>query len=116
AGNSVVNYVARWDGSAWSPLGNFPQGLDGPATALAVDGENVYVGGNFTQAGAVRSRNIAQWNKTTNTWTSLAGGVGGALRNGVSAIAVHNGDVFVGGSFIAAGKTVAANIARWDGE
>lgn len=115
AGEQVVSFVARWNGAEWSPLGDFPQGVDGPTMALAVDGDKVYVGGNFTQAGAIRTRNIAVWDRTTGAWSALGGGVGGTLRNGVSAIAVHDGQVYVGGSFIAAGTTVAAYIARWDG-
>lgn len=115
AGDWVVGYVARWDGAVWSPLGDFPSGLDGPAQVIEIDGDKVYVGGNFTQAGAIRTRNIAVWDRSAETWSDLGGGVGGTLRNGVAAIALHDGQVYVGGSFIAAGRTVAAYIARWDG-
>jgi len=47
----VSNHVARWNGDEWSALG---LGV-GPAArasvrALAADGVNVYVGGEFTLA------------------------------------------------------------------
>lgn len=115
AGTAVAGYVVRWDGTQWKTLGNFPEGTDGPVETLLVDGDKVYVGGDFTQAGSSRTRNIAVWDRTTNTWSGFAGGVGGTLHSGVNAIALHDGQLYVGGSFIAAGTTVAANIARWDG-
>ena len=47
-GNPNADYIARWDGSAWHPLGG---GLNGSVSAIAVSGGNVYVGGFFTDAG-----------------------------------------------------------------
>ena len=50
AGEVSANYVAKWDGNAWSALGS---GLDGYVFALAVSGTNLYAGGNFTNAGGI---------------------------------------------------------------
>lgn len=44
----VVNYIARWDGQTWSPLGS---GLNNHGYALAIARSNLYVGGLFTMAG-----------------------------------------------------------------
>jgi hypothetical protein len=62
----MVNRIARWDGTSWSALGS---GMASSATAgahvyaLALDGANrLYVGGDFTQAGATVSPYIAQAN------------------------------------------------------
>lgn len=56
-------YIARWDGSDWSPLG---AGLDDDAEALAVhddgSGPALYVGGVFSTAGGAASTGIARWN------------------------------------------------------
>ncbi len=114
--NKQVNYIAHWNGTEWQALGSIFQGLDGPVHAIAIDGEKVYVGGEFTQAGTVSARNIAVWNRTTRTWSAMQKGVGGTLRSAVKSIVIHQGQVYVGGQFIAAGTTVAVNIARWDGQ
>ena len=55
----AANYIARWDGGEWQPLGS---GLDDWAIALAagVDG-SLYVGGAFTAAGGKPSSRIARW-------------------------------------------------------
>lgn len=110
-----LRYIARWDGDRWNRLGDGINTLDGPVSAIAVEGESVYVGGSFTQAGSAQALNIAVWNKRTGEWSALDKGVGGTLRSGISAIAVHNGEVFVAGSFIAAGHIVAAYIVHWNG-
>ena len=48
AGGVEVNNIAKWDGLAWSPLGN---GVDGKVFALVFDSKgNLYVGGDFTRA------------------------------------------------------------------
>ena len=44
-GNATADYIARWDGLAWYPLGN---GLNDSVYTIAVNGTNVYVGGEFT--------------------------------------------------------------------
>ncbi len=63
AGGITVNYIAQWDGSSWYPLGS---GVGGGGTypqvnAVAVSGSDVYVGGQFTQAGGNPANYIARW-------------------------------------------------------
>lgn len=48
AGGLPANYIAKWNGTAWAPLGS---GLNDSATALAILGSGLYVGGQFTMAG-----------------------------------------------------------------
>src|ERR1035441_1348468 len=49
AGGVPANYIAKWDGSAWSALGS---GLDLIVNALAADGAgHLFVGGRFSLAG-----------------------------------------------------------------
>ena len=68
AGGQPANYIARWDGSHWAPLG---AGLDGPATQwfnwayalLLLDDGQLFVGGHFDTAGEISSRNIALWSQ-----------------------------------------------------
>lgn len=68
AGGQPANYIARWDGSAWSALG---EGMDGPATQwfnwvyalVLLDDAQLFAGGHFDTAGGISSRNIALWSQ-----------------------------------------------------
>jgi trimeric autotransporter adhesin len=103
----TITNLARLPRSGWVVLG---LGLDGPALAMAVEREQIYVGGGFTNAGAVRANYIARWDGST--WSALGNGVNGPVH----AVAVNAGhDVFVGGTFTLAGGVSANRIARWDG-
>ncbi len=107
--NDVVNGIALWNGSSWSPLGS---GLNGFASALAVSGNNLYVGGHFTSAGGVPVNNIAVWNDTS--WSALGGGVGIGYPDRVTALAVSGNNLYVGGSFTNVGTLSANNVAVWN--
>lgn len=99
--------VARWDGTAWHALA----GGVGTAYALASDGDDLLVGGGFTQANnnTVVVNNIARWNGSA--WSALGTGVNGRVQ----AIAVHSTGIYAGGVFTQAGGSPANRIARWDG-
>jgi len=68
---TTLNGIARWDGTAWMPLGSGVQG--GPVLALASYNGELIVGGSFTAAGGVPAQNIAKWNGAI--WSSLGSGV-----------------------------------------
>ena len=53
------DYIAKWDGDAWSSLGS---GLNNAAFALVATHTNLYVGGQFTQAGSKASYYAAKAN------------------------------------------------------
>ncbi|MCA8975922.1 MAG: hypothetical protein KDC98_14465, partial [Planctomycetes bacterium] len=86
SGSTVVNGIARWDGTAWQPLGS---GMNGPVFSLAVTpARDLIAGGAFTLAGGVAANNIARWDGTA--WHPLGAGV----NSSVTALAVlPNGDV-----------------------
>jgi trimeric autotransporter adhesin len=109
AGGQPAQRIARWNGSAWSPLGS---GLNGEVLTLAVYSGEVYAGGNFAVAGGIFANRIARWNGTS--WNSVGTGITGgvALVNGM---AVMNGRLYVGGEFNAAGGVSVNNLASWDG-
>ncbi|MBN8597778.1 MAG: hypothetical protein J0L78_08905 [Planctomycetes bacterium] len=100
------NAIARWNGSAWLPLG---PGLTGTVYALTVAANgDLIAGGQITIAGSTPVNNIARWNGTT--WSAMGDGV----RNTVRALATHsNGNILVGGDFARAGGKVSAYFARW---
>lgn len=50
-------------------------GMSTTVDAVAVNGNDVYVGGLFAFAGGIQTNRIAKWNGTN--WSSLGGGVNG---------------------------------------
>ena len=97
--------IAKWhestgggDLSAWSALGT---GITGIYTgALAWDGTNLYVGGDFTTAGGVaNTKCIAKWNSTTNVWSALGTG----LNYKANALALVGTKLYAVGAFTLAG-------------
>ena len=105
---AVVADDAAWDGRFGAPgLGG------GPVYAVAIDGNDVYVGGAFLTADGSSANRIARWDNAT--WSTLGNGINNGVNGTVYAIAVSGNDVYVGGAFTAAGATTANNIARWNG-
>lgn len=47
-----------------------PPGVNSTVAAVAVSGDDVYVGGTFTAAGSISATNIARWNRHTG-WSAL---------------------------------------------
>jgi len=74
--NTTVKFngVAKWDGSSWSGLGSGMGGNAPYVLALAVSGNTLYAGGEFTKAGGTNANYIAQWDGTN--WSSLGSGMG----------------------------------------
>jgi hypothetical protein len=100
-----ANYIAKWNGIAWSPLG---LGMNGPVQALAVSGNDLFAGGGFTTAGGGSANRIAKWNGTN--WSTLGSGMNqfGYVR----ALTVSGNDLFAGGHFTRAGGKASAYLAR----
>jgi hypothetical protein len=117
AGGISANHIAKWNGSSWSALSTGLQNGHCPnplwcVTAMATDGSNVYVAGNFAVAGGVAAVGIARWDGTN--WFALGSGLA-SVSNLVAAISVSGGDVYVGGQFTMIGGISAHNIAKWNG-
>jgi hypothetical protein len=92
----------------WSK--QFMLGTNDGIFAITVSGTDVYVGGDFTQAGGVPANHVAKWNTVTRQWSALGSGV----NNRVYAIAVSGNHVYVGGGFNYAGSLNANGLAMWD--
>jgi hypothetical protein len=103
----------------WSTLGTgSSNGVGNTVYALAVVGNEVYVGGFFTSAGGVSANRVARFNTQTNTWSSLGTGSSNGVSGGASpyvfALAVVGNEVVVGGFFTSAGGVSANNVARFN--
>ncbi len=103
ADGSVVNNIARWNGSNWSRLG---AGVSSSVQALGVSGTDVYAGGYFTMADSQPVNRIAKWNGSG--WSALGSGV----DNVVWSLAVSGGNLYAGGYFTAAGGKGTAYAAQ----
>jgi uncharacterized membrane protein len=120
AGGVSANNVARFNTqtNTWSTLGTGSQngvsGILASVLALAVVGNEVYVGGGFTSAGGVSANNVARFNTQTNTWSSLGTGSQNGVNGGVEALAVVGNEVYVGGFFTSAGGVSANRVARFN--
>ncbi|MFC2119584.1 T9SS type A sorting domain-containing protein [Bacteroidota bacterium] len=90
----------------WFTLGD---GLSSTAHAVAVIGNDVYVGGSFVIAGGILVNRIAKWDGSS--WSALGSG----MNNDVQALAVIGNDLYAAGFFSTAGGVPVNNIAKWDG-
>lgn len=114
AGGAAANYVARFNGSSWSPLG---VGLDASVQSLVAfddgSGPALYAGGGFQQAGGATASHIARWNGAA--WSPLSGGLDAVVRELVVFDDGAGADLYAGGPFTVAGGAPAPTVARWDG-
>jgi hypothetical protein len=110
-GERAMGHLARWDGTAWSPMGSGVGGKGGDGTdlplytALAVNGTDLYVAGDFENHGLVGYQKIARWNG--NAWTFLPG----QFSRPIHVIAFSGSDLYAG---FEAGN-MGNCIARFDG-
>ncbi|MFS8499782.1 MAG: YCF48-related protein, partial [Micromonosporaceae bacterium] len=110
AGGAPASFVARWDGTAWHPLGS---GTDLHVFATAARGDGLVAGGFFSRAGDEPANTVAVWDG--DTWSGLGSGIGSGPESGegVNALAVSGNQVLVGGNFLTAGGRPANRLAAW---
>ncbi len=95
-GVASADYIAKWNGAAWSGFAS----LNGPVNAIAFAGGKLFVGGSFTDAsGNPDADFLAVWNGSA--WgpfcSSVAGGP--SFTANVNALQVIGTTLYVGGSF-----------------
>lgn len=119
---NITTYL--YDGSTWSEakgggdyswfaFGSQTKNISGTVYAIQFFNSELYVGGNFVNAGGVTGRNyIAKWNGTD--WETV--GSLNDLSGIVYALTVSGTDLYVGGGFSNVGGVAERDfIARWDG-
>ncbi len=128
-GGVAANRVARWNGTAWEPLGaGFNDALNVTVRALAsLDADGVgpsppvlYAGGLFQQSGTTIVSNVARWDGAS--WQPMGAGVVAATSGvmGVECFELFDLDgipqtpqrLVVGGGFQQGGTN---NILGWNG-
>lgn len=99
-GDSIAFRLARFNGTDWTVLGS---GFDGNLHTLAVDGDNLYIGGGFTMANGIPANGVVLYNTATQMWSPLAGGVDGE----VCTLLFDHGQLYAGGG---------TDASVWNGE
>ncbi|MCA9757902.1 MAG: hypothetical protein KDA27_19075, partial [Candidatus Eisenbacteria bacterium] len=102
AGGVETHNLAGWDGTHWRDLGSASVDLDLVHSLTVLDGELIAVGSG---PGTRGQGHIYAYDG--NTWRTL----GNSTDRGVTAAAVYNGDLYIGGAFTSFGS----HIARWSG-
>src|SRR5947207_1399592 len=87
-----------------------PPGLDGPVSAMTTVGKNLYVAGDFKNAGAVAASGLASWNG--QQWTALLSA--DDFFGSIYTLASDGRNLIVGGTFTIS-SVGATNIAKWNG-
>ena len=118
AGSTKANGIARLTGQGWEAIGS---GVGQPeyssvfTLTFGPDGR-LYIGGSFSTAGGVPSRDIASWDGVR--WSALGRGLTDTqFVTGVFTLAFGpDGFLYAGGGFFSADDSPAGRIARWDGK
>ncbi len=114
AGDTNMDMIARWNitTGTWHALGG---GLNGYVRDIVQMGTDIIVAGAFTNAGGNPDADyVAKWNGTS--WSALGSQV--VSTNSftvVSALAVHNNELYIGGNFYSSNGGVANYLTKWDG-
>lgn len=112
AGGIPADHIARLDAGGWGALGSprsAANGVNDRIVEMVTAGDDVFLCGWFTEAGAGPIRNIARLGN--GSWSGLnVGGEGSALT-----ILGDGNDLYAAGNFYFLGNTTANKVARWDG-
>jgi hypothetical protein len=107
-----ANNIAKWnkDSSTWDDVSGGLTGGNNPfGYTLAVYNDELYVGGQFEQAGNVNTTNIARWDGTN--WSAVGNMEGGSVRK----LIVYKQKLIAGGLFTGVNGLTTGHIASYDG-
>ena len=107
AGSSIVNNIAKWNGSSWSALST---GTNAEVHSIAVSGTDIFVGGNFTTAGGIAAKHVAKWNGSS--WSP----VGTGLEHPAFDLKISGTTVYAGtGSWDPVSQSGEGYVSMWNG-
>ena len=120
AGTVEANYIARWDETTWSYVGNAANDLSlgGYVSSSIIHNGVLHLGGRFGTAEAMLVSQITNWDGAN--WNALGTGVCCGqylciIKGMVDAFVKYNGDLIAGGIFKGMDGNIVNAIARWDG-
>ncbi len=114
AGTTEANNIAKWDGAGWSALveqGGLTNGVNNTVRAIALGGDGIYVGGDFSIAGGTNANFAARYT-STGIWESI--GVQWTVGS-VSSIGIAVDHIYLGGYFNTANGWPGNGIVRSSG-
>jgi hypothetical protein len=118
AGGLPARMLAQWNGKTWKAMDGFSYGR---IHSIVADSTHLYIAGIFNDINGKEYNSIAQYIK--GKWQPLAEGIKLLQYNPysspiakITAMCVHENDIYVIGNFDQAGKELARNIAKWDGK
>jgi hypothetical protein len=116
-GNTTCNYVAKFDGASWQPVGDFSKyfkSVQPPATMQAIEiyENEIYVGGEFDDSTGT-TRNIAKFDGTN--WVNVGTGIQQGGVNCVFALQEFNNKLYIGGRFGKTQDIPGNSFVLWDG-
>lgn len=98
--------ILEWNGDSWNVIGDHIDGV----TVIKVFGQNLYIGGKFTQINGQDYKGIARWDG--HQWYAMGSGVEGYVKD-----IVAKGDrIYVGGDTgNHEGNEITTLFSYWDG-
>lgn len=113
-GGVEANDIAMWNGINWAPVGMGMKSQEYGVYSMAVYNGSLYAGGSFDTVDGKQIFGIARWDGTN--WYPLSTGIYAADEDdGVFALLVYNGYLYVAGGIDSAGGVPVSEIAKWDG-
>ena len=131
-GASGTQYIAKWNGVAWSTLSGtgmsggwfiqFEENIWTDNLAVFDDGQGggpaLFVGGLFSSAGGVPASRISKWDG--QTWSALGSGIPAGFYFPDDLVVYDDGlgggpALYMTGAFSSVGGVPASQIARWNG-
>ncbi|WP_234572521.1 T9SS type A sorting domain-containing protein [Rhodohalobacter sp. 614A] len=102
------NYIGRYntETETWN---FYDLNIEGFIHEIGLLGNQVFLGGSFSNAGGISAHNIVKFNFDTKELSPLGDGVSGSVQT----FAVSGSDLYVGGNFTNAGGKPASYLARW---
>jgi hypothetical protein len=108
--STVVNFVAKWNGTTWSQLNGYLNGVQSTVNALAYISPYLYIGTGTSSFAVSGTYNyLARWNGTTFSAVPCPD-TGNGVSTTVRALGVLGTDLIIQGSFYYYGR--AANSAN----
>jgi hypothetical protein len=116
-GNTTCNYVAKYDGNTWKPVGDFTKyyktyGPPARMQCLEFFNNELYVGGYFSDSTGT-SRNLAKFDGTN--WVNVGTGIRQGGVNGIQALQTFNSKLYIGGYFSRTNEIPGSGLVVWNG-
>jgi len=115
----------KWHDVGWKSLGDlrrWPEGTVGKVLELAILGNDLYLGGEFTKVDTFQANCLVKWNMTTQSFSAFVKGNKNGVENLsntgsyalINTIAIYGQNLYIGGRFTHVVGIRANNIAKWN--